>query len=1289
MAIFRLTTGNERVRLNRGEVNTVIVESGSRRDVDRVLRFGREDRIDLSAFGNIDAQELIDRAIPRGRNAVILQGDFGRLGLGGITKEQLRPSNFITSTPVDPEENRTIESNDDLDVELAIERASDLSRYTEEELASVEELVVIETEPDALTPDGSSLLELLGFRRIRRLRNRRNTYIVELPRDEIIRDDSSLIEQLESIDGIEYYPLVKIEPVLDYIPNDPFFEDQWHLLNTGQTGGRAGVDANVTAAWDIPNPRNPSQTVRGRDVVIGIVDDGLDITHPDIAARYRNNLSNDFLERDGDPSPNLPRNHGTLVAGVAAANGDDGIGVTGAAPQSSIAALRLIGSGYSDELVPDALGHENQEIDIYQNSWSPIERLDLRGPNPLALTALQTGVDSGRGGRGNIYVFSAGNNRESRIGKSGDDNVNYNGYANSRYTIAVGAINHNGVHAPYSEPGAPLLISAPSSEGLGRDVGVGVTTTGFVATESPENDYTNKFSGTSAAAPLVSGVIALMLEANPELSWRDVQHIIVETAEQNDRSNPDWVINGAGFPVNHFYGFGLIDAAAAVQAAIDWTPVAPEIVIAKEFTGGLAVPDDNIGGVSRAVTINSDIQVEWAEVVFEGTHPRRGDWEIALVSPDGTESILAEERPDENPDINWTFTSARHWGESSVGRWTLRVSDLNSGETGTLDFAELRLIGTANEFAPPNQPNQPPIAVDDVATTEENSSVSIDVLANDSGNPLSFQGIPSSTEFGGLVSLNGGTIAYTPANGFAGTDSFSYTISGGSGSTDSATVTVTVESRNTAPIANDDFTSTEENSSVNIFVLDNDFDPDGDAIAISNFPVNTFVGSVSISGNAVVYNPDFGFTGTDSFSYTIADGNGGTDSATVTVTIESANQPPIALDDFATTAQNISVSIPAFNNDFDPDEDQLFLEGISSPTEFGGSASFNDNAILYTPAFGFTGTDSFSYTLADENGSTDSATVTVTVESANSAVNSAPIALDDFAVTTENISLSIFVLDNDFDPDGDAIAISNFPVSTAFGGTISQIDNTLVYTPQFGFTGIDSFVYTISDGQDTSTATVSVIVESAGGAGESSGSISGVKFLDTDRDGVRDAGEQGLAGWTIFFDTNNNGVLDNNEVSVVTGANGSYSFGGLLAGTYNVREIQQPGFLQTTGNPTITLLAGQNRTGVNFGNVGNSFSSSVRANFDVRPADILTGTPGIGDTFSLSSSQTVAIEGFVDGEDVLQVSGGLIFSDLDVTAGTGSSIGNTLIAIESSNQVIAELIGVQPVVITEDDFTFI
>jgi subtilisin-like proprotein convertase family protein len=324
---------------------------------------------------------------------------------------------------------------------------------------------------------------------------------------------------------------------------------------------------------------------------------------------------------------------------------------------------------------------------------------------PLALAALESGVTKGRDRLGNTYVF-AGGNEGNYYG-----NVNYNSFASSRNAIAVAAIDKEGKHAPYSTPGAAIFISAPSDNGTGDKL-QGITTTDLTEIWRSQPPYAHDFGGTSAAAPLVSGVIALMLEANPNLTTRDIQHILVNTAEKNDPSGkykdgkPKWQQNGGGNLVSYEYGFGAINAGAAVQEAVKWKPVGKEVSVASKLENVITmIPNGSAEGITKNTTIPENIIVEKAEVIFDATHLDWGEFTVKLISPMGTESVLASPIPkppnsisdSENimPDSpEWKFISLRHWGESSEGEWKLQVIDNNDNELkGMWNSWKLNLYG--------------------------------------------------------------------------------------------------------------------------------------------------------------------------------------------------------------------------------------------------------------------------------------------------------------------------------------------------------------------------------------------------------------------------------------------------------------------------------------------------------------------------------------------------------------------------------------------------------------------
>lgn len=491
--------------------------------------------------------------------------------------------------------------------------------------------------------------------------------------------------------------------------NDTYFDQQWHL----QTEEADLVDINLGDVWE---------RYTGEGVVIGILDDGLALDHPDLAPNLEP-LHYDFRDGDSDPSPNLlvpdiddgmtpgEDRHGTAVAGLAAARGNNGIGVSGVAPRVGLAGLRLIGDYAADITEAEAFTHGLQDIDIKNSSWGPPGfGYLLTGPGPLATEALRHATNVGRGGKGTIFVWAAGN------GGLRDDDANKDGYVNSPYTIAVGAVDEFGKRTNYSESSASLVVVAPSGASHLR----GLATTDLLGNdgynhsgiddELDDLDYTNGFGGTSGSAPIVSGVIALMLDANPNLGWRDVQEILMRTARQVDADNAGWFENAATTPFhfNRLYGAGLVDAQAAVDLAEDWSLLAEQRSMSVSLNAHslpLALPDDD--ALEFRLTLPAaSLRVEHASLRLSAQHDRRGDLDVYLVSPSGTESHLLQANPyDEELDIlDFSFNSVQFWGESATGQWTVRIVDRASDFSGELYQATLTLYGTSPRSDLPDTP---------------------------------------------------------------------------------------------------------------------------------------------------------------------------------------------------------------------------------------------------------------------------------------------------------------------------------------------------------------------------------------------------------------------------------------------------------------------------------------------------------------------------------------------------------------------------------------------------------
>ena len=561
-------------------------------------------------------------------------------------------------------------------VQLAFERVGDMSGYSEEDLSGTHEWLVVTRVPidkhpwTKAAPESSESAPIL-----------RGAYIwqFEYP----LRSIPLLQQSLEAGEIESFSPLVEKKQNARLAPDDTEFAAQWHLENTGQTNGLPGEDANVTDTWD---------TYTGSGVVISVIDDGLDHEHSDLQPHYSALFSYDWCDDDGDPSPTGWNGHGTAVAGVAAAVGNNALDVTGVAFNATIAGSTLIACWASDATEADALSYESDDIDIYTNSWGPYDDGErLEGPGPLTLAAFESDAYNGREGLGNLITWAAGN------GLGSNDDSNYDGYANSRFTIAVTAISHQGEQSSYAEPGANILVAAHSN-----GAGEGITTTDITGSGgyNSSGNVTHDFGGTSSATPLAAGVIALILDANENLTWRDVQHVLVNSARMNDASDSSWSVNGAGHDISHKYGFGAVDAGAAVSVAENWVNVGEELnATYGPYTPSLDIPDDDNSWSEVTAVVTDEYSLESVDVSVDITHSARGDLDIVLVSPLGTESWLAETHGDDGNDYSdWMFSTVRHWDESSLGTWTLKVRDTSSSDNGTLDSWELILHGVDVDY---------------------------------------------------------------------------------------------------------------------------------------------------------------------------------------------------------------------------------------------------------------------------------------------------------------------------------------------------------------------------------------------------------------------------------------------------------------------------------------------------------------------------------------------------------------------------------------------------------------
>ncbi|MFM9841835.1 MAG: Ig-like domain-containing protein [Dongiaceae bacterium] len=455
--------------------------------------------------------------------------------------------------------------------------------------------------------------------------------------------------------------------------------------------------------------------------------------------------------------------------------------------------------------------------------------------------------------------------------------------------------------------------------------------------------------------------------------------------------------------------------------------------------GPVAGADKASIGEDTAVTVNvlgNDSDVDGDSLTVTGASAGHGS---VVVNADGTLTYT--------PDANYN-------GSDTIA---YSISDGKGGSAASTVAVTVNAV------------NDAPAANDDGALTNEDTSVTVNVLGNDGdvdGDSLTVTG--ASADHGSVTVNADGTLTYTPNGNYSGGDTITYSVSDGKGGSGSAAVAVTVTPDNDGPVAQNDSVTTSEDSEVTVDVLANDSDAEGNSLTVTGAAALHGMVAVNADGT-LTYAPDANYHGSDTITYTVSDGEGGTASATVAVTVNPVNDAPVAKDDSATTNEDTGITFNVLQNDSDPDGDILTVTGASA---LHGAVVVNaDGTLTYTPDANYHGGDTITYSVTDGREATADAQVDVTVVS----VNDNPVAGDDAATTDEDKSVTITVLGNDGDLDGDLITVTG---ATAGHGTVTiNADGSLTYKGDADFNGTDSISYKIDDGHGGSaSATVAVTV---------------------------------------------------------------------------------------------------------------------------------------------------------------------------------------------------------------------